>query len=224
MITEKYIYNSLKKILKEYLKRLFYFEEKAFDYRIDRGIGLKIMYSYNSKLNKYIYNQKDPVFLKYLDFFDKYNLFKIRRKEIIKIRSRVLIILILLNVIIGFKLKNKMSEEIKNEKILISYVRSCKDELDKDGKVIKRGYPIGVVVSTGSGVVGWSLCNTRDGDVFNKQRGIDLAKARCLLIKDMKKVVGFDLPDFYLKNVPRTVIEEHGEMMIRSFAYFKDEE
>ena len=73
------------------------------------------------------------------------------------------------------------------------------------------GDPIGVIVSTERGKVGWSLCNSKDK--FDKKLGKMIAINRA-------DAYGFD-KDSLLSNVPNSIFTEVIKMYDRSTRYFK---
>ena len=73
------------------------------------------------------------------------------------------------------------------------------------------GDPIGVIVSTERGKVGWSLCNPKDR--FDKKLGKMIAINRA-------DAYGFD-KDSLLSNVPNSIFTEVIKMYDRSTRYFK---
>ena len=73
------------------------------------------------------------------------------------------------------------------------------------------GAPIGVIVSTDRGNVGWSLCNSKDK--FDKKLGKMIAINRA-------DAYGFD-KDSLLSNVPNSIFTEVIKMYDRSTRYFK---
>ena len=101
-------------------------------------------------------------------------------------------------------------------KILIEYIRKPKI---KNGLVVCND-PIGVVIATGPGIIGWSICNTKAGDKFNKSQGIDIALVRA----NSSWVMDDSSLDNYYHTVPMGYgIEEKLEKMIaRSITYFKE--
>jgi len=115
--------------------------------------------------------------------------------------------------------------------MLIEYVRKggskkC-SRVFKDGKLVKTkkscsrgGNKIGVFVAVpqeDSVLIGWSLCNTKAGDVFNQNRGIDIAMDRAIkgsvtkVAHSMnKKVTRFiDRAGKYYKDLPLSIAFEY---------------
>lgn len=80
----------------------------------------------------------------------------------------------------------------------------------------RKGQPIGVVVATDSAQVGWSLCKTKVGDVFNKQMGLQIAvgRAKTNPIKSQQD----------LSKVPATLRKTaYNFLTDRSVRYFKQD-
>ena len=82
---------------------------------------------------------------------------------------------------------------------LIEYVRVARGS--------RKGQPRGVVVATAAGCVGWSYVNLKAGDTFDKERGLQIALARCKGLTN--------------KQVPYDVAPVIRKMVIRSEKYFK---
>lgn len=76
-----------------------------------------------------------------------------------------------------------------------SYVRNRKNEL------------VGCVAAIAHNTVGWSLCNTAAGDIFDKQMALEIAIGRAMN--------GFNT------DIPHTVVKEYEKMIDRSKKYFK---
>ena len=105
--------------------------------------------------------------------------------------------------------------------MLIKYIRTpkCyKPKMEVTLNGMRRAYleetggdPIGVIVSTERGKVGWSLCNPKDR--FDKKLGKMIAINRA-------DSYGFD-KDSLLSNVPNSIFTEVIKMYDRSTRYFK---
>ena len=112
------------------------------------------------------------------------------------------------------------------DKVLVSYKRKkdryvpsiFKDMFgDPCATVTKvRGEIKGVIVSTGPGIIGWSLCDKKD--TFDKAAGLNIALTRA---KIAARLSLRDRESFYLK-VPVTLLDEAEAMMDRSELYFKE--
>lgn len=74
----------------------------------------------------------------------------------------------------------------------------------------RKGQIVGCVAATGRGKVGWSLCNTSKGDVFNKQTALEIAAGRANTGK------------YHYTNAPHSVrkLVQYFELD-RSLRYFK---
>ncbi len=79
------------------------------------------------------------------------------------------------------------------------------NQLDISSKVIyqyikdKNGNLIGCVAAVGPGQVGWSRCNTKAGDVFNKKRALQIAIGRAIKNNPYStSTVPFDIQPVYL--------------------------
>lgn len=73
----------------------------------------------------------------------------------------------------------------------------------------RNGHPLGVVCALGKKDIGWSLCNRRMGDKFNKELGLKIAQGRAITsyVKD--------------KKVPQTITPILEKMKERAKRYFK---
>lgn len=69
----------------------------------------------------------------------------------------------------------------------------------------------GVIVATGNGKVGWSLCNFDEGDVYNEEKALNIAAGRSFA------VMGLEVPKYY------PLYKDYLEMVNRSQRYFKEE-
>ena len=83
--------------------------------------------------------------------------------------------------------------------VLIEYVRVQRGP--------KKGQLKGVVVATDNKGIGWSCVNTKAGDIFDKNRGIEIALSRR---KEGTK-----------KQIPYDVMPVINRMKIRADKYFK---
>lgn len=81
-----------------------------------------------------------------------------------------------------------------------------------------RGQIFGIVVATGPGIIGWSLCYKHDE--FDKAKGIDLALRRARIAANLSLR---DRHRFYSK-VPHTLGELFNNMDERSERYFRFED
>jgi hypothetical protein len=72
----------------------------------------------------------------------------------------------------------------------------------------RKGEPRGVVVATANGV-GWSHCNVKAGDTFNRQVGIAIARTRSIRGTPANS------------NIPHDVMPVIEKMSIRRQQYFK---
>ena len=80
------------------------------------------------------------------------------------------------------------------------------------------GKRIGVVVATGDGVLGWSLCNSKDE--FDKEKGLSIALSRAHYAGSLS-IRGRE--ELYQK-VPFSMEKLFNKMLERSSRYFKYEE
>ena len=115
----------------------------------------------------------------------------------------------------------------KNSKIVDERVEVVhkKNEKGKEKEIkelwvkLEKGCPIGVVVSTGHGTVGWSLL--RKGDTFSKKRAIKIALGREQYFETLKE------KDFYYGNkghrIPTKIISFLDKMNERSKKAFKEQ-
>ena len=73
----------------------------------------------------------------------------------------------------------------------------------------------GIMVAIGPGIIGWSLC--RYPDVFNKQKGFEIALGRA------KRAAELALEDggSYYEKIPFSMIDLAEKMRDRSIKYFK---
>ena len=83
---------------------------------------------------------------------------------------------------------------------------------------IVRGKRVGVVVAIGDGVLGWSLCNSKDE--FDKEKGLSIALHRAHYAGSLS-IRGRE--EIYQK-VPDSLIELFEKVNERSSRYFKYEE
>jgi hypothetical protein len=60
---------------------------------------------------------------------------------------------------------------------------------------------------------GYSLCNFKSGDKFNKDFGLNLAESRGMTVNELAKRT-------LLNEIPPTVRRELGKMVIRAEAYY----
>jgi len=74
----------------------------------------------------------------------------------------------------------------------------------------KHGHRKGVVVSTGRGLVGFSLC--QKGDVFNKDLAFKIAVGRS---ENPRSLI-------YESSIPISIKDEVFSMIERSFRYYKE--
>jgi hypothetical protein len=81
-----------------------------------------------------------------------------------------------------------------------------------------KGKRKGVVVAVGSGILGWSLCCTSKGDVFDKGKALNIALQRADLASAMDHS---ERLNFYEK-VPFSIIDLFEEMELRSEKYFNN--
>lgn len=79
-----------------------------------------------------------------------------------------------------------------------------------------KGAKKGVLVATGPGIIGWSLCSNKEPH-FKKDIGLAIALSRAITVS---KLTLFEREDFYSK-VPFTLQYEFDAMMERSFSYFQ---
>ena len=84
-----------------------------------------------------------------------------------------------------------------------------------------KGGKRGVVVAIAPGIIGWSLCNTKDtwfnkADVFNKKVGISMALKRAQIAQGLSSE---GRASFYQK-IPFSIAELAESMHARSFQYF----
>jgi hypothetical protein len=79
--------------------------------------------------------------------------------------------------------------------------------------------PVGVVVATGSGIIGWSLCS--QADTFNKAFGLNIALNRAIKIESLPS---FMREEFILEKIPNSLIKLYVKVLERSKAYFKKAE
>ncbi|MGV8961887.1 MAG: hypothetical protein ACOH2V_00720 [Candidatus Saccharimonadaceae bacterium] len=89
------------------------------------------------------------------------------------------------------------------EKVLIQYKRNSKNQLT------------GVMISTGPGIVGWSLCSKRDN--FDKNHGLNIALRRVFksaMLSTLEK------KEYYSK-CPASLQDLLTNMLNRSYLYFK---
>ena len=80
------------------------------------------------------------------------------------------------------------------------------------------GKRIGVVVATGDGILGWSLCNSKDE--FDKEKGLSIALSRAHYAGSLS-IRGRE--ELYQK-VPFSMEKLFNKMLERSSRYFKYEE
>lgn len=80
------------------------------------------------------------------------------------------------------------------------------------------GKRIGVVVATGDGILGWSLCNSKDE--FDKEKGLNIALSRAHYAGSLS-IRGRE--ELYQK-VPFSMEKLFNKMLERSSRYFKYEE
>lgn len=78
----------------------------------------------------------------------------------------------------------------------------------------------GVVVATGKGILGWSMCNPKD--IFNKEKGLDIAYRRAEKAERLDASNPIKLLAFY-DRVPRTLSDLFEKIYDRSIKYFKDD-
>lgn len=90
-----------------------------------------------------------------------------------------------------------------NGKVLLQYKRDRKGQLK------------GVVLATGAGAIGWSLCNKKD--VFNKAKGISIALKRAEKMKTLSTIERLE----YAESCPYTLDEIAVAISDRSYHYFK---
>ena len=66
-------------------------------------------------------------------------------------------------------------------KEIIAYVRK-KGQLIQAGKTVlrRKGQPRGVIVALAPDKIGWSFANVKSGDVFDKWKGIGMARTRAI--------------------------------------------
>ena len=93
-----------------------------------------------------------------------------------------------------------------SKELLIEYIRDSKKN------------PIGVVVANGASKIGWSLCNIKSGDKFNKEIALTIAIARANTIKLLDSD---NRIKYYENNIPRSILNNIFKMVIRSNKYFK---
>ena len=118
-------------------------------------------------------------------------------------------------------------EEKEPANMLIKYIyESTKYEavvkIDKWGNHYaelqkNKGKLIGAMVSIGSGVVGWSLCNKKDKYKFSKELALDIAFNRAFIIDELSKSKQKE----YYNKVPMSIKEDVDRMLERSEKYFK---
>jgi hypothetical protein len=80
----------------------------------------------------------------------------------------------------------------------------------------KQGRPCGVVVSdklSGEIYFGYSLCNTKKGDKYNREKGLEIAIGR---LRSRK----MPFSDYFEDIVPQTIINTLEQIKDRSFRYF----
>lgn len=80
-----------------------------------------------------------------------------------------------------------------------------------------KGEIIGIVVSLGYGIIGWSLCNKKD--CFNFELGMDKALKRALIAASLNNR---NRSSFYA-NVPTTLIQLFQDMEERSMYFYNRE-
>lgn len=73
---------------------------------------------------------------------------------------------------------------------------------------------IGVFTSIGAGIVGWSLCCSRDR--FDKERGIHIALSRAVDAAELSP----EERVLYYENVPNSIRGQFEDMLDRSFNYY----
>ena len=126
------------------------------------------------------------------------------------------------------------------KKALVSYYRNpdkfgakliTYQSMDTDGSPItipqavltyEKGKKKGVLVAIGSGIIGWSLCNTGseyywEKDVFDKELGLHIALSRAEAVSKMSAVERAE----YYDTVPSSIQEKFAEMVDRSYKYFQ---
>jgi len=91
--------------------------------------------------------------------------------------------------------------------VIVEYKRNSKKE------------PVGVVVATGAGIIGWALCNKND--TFNKAFGLHIALTRAT---KMASLTQFGRRDFVFDKLPFTLTDLYNKVEGRSNAYFKSAE
>ena len=72
----------------------------------------------------------------------------------------------------------------------------------------EHGHPLGVLVSNSKNSVGWALCARSHGDVFNRERGVEIARGR-------------EAKGASIEKVPHSILSAFEKMLERSKKYFK---
>ena len=116
---------------------------------------------------------------------------------------------------------------MKEKKILIEYLYDVKltpyidyTKLGPVAKINENKKPDGIVIATGSSIIGWALCDKHD--VFNKKEALKLALIRADMVDCIDSVSDNILEDFYQLAVPRSLTDLVYRMNTRSIKYFKD--
>lgn len=97
---------------------------------------------------------------------------------------------------------------------LTSYI-STKEDGEKEAKLHRvKGKIRGVIVATGPGIIGWSLCSKKDE--YNHELGIHIALRRAVINKASKESI-----ESIMKRIPSTLHEEVLQVYERSLKYFQ---